>query len=1228
MSHQPASPRLDTKHQPPATTTVRLEQLVSELLQVLRQDIEQLRVGGIALDARAAETFAASTLDVFRKKEWAKASQNPEQFSLRQCFPCIKEFIDSHPTFASCVGADVAMAKSIAVALVKGNFVESQPMREPGVRSPVELPRREIPLFRAIQAGNDSQIPELKTYLQQGGVGQKDEQGNSAIHHVALSGHHLYIPTLLAHHFSISDSNAEGQTALHIAIARGHIATAEALLAQNINVQVIDREGRSALMMAVIHGRAELIPTLLEHGASLQEIDAHKCNLFHLAADHNQLEVMQQLVTLMAGRLPLDEVDDQGRTVLHCVCKHDNPDMLNFLSQCGVNLRAEDADGVRPLAYACNRGHINLVKAYLELDDEIPTQLVKDLALSDSPNAQQIRALFTNRQDQQHARASDAPKKHIIRNFVCQGGGPKGYAYLGAIEELFVDAVRPDAKAEPGTFSLNDIERMAGTSAGAITAALLAVGNRHGQITTLLTTTTFTKFLDGSYQGTFLEKKKELQALQRFGWGDLLNQLCSISNLQFLNKLRTDFGLFAGEKFRTWMERQLTAATGIPNLTFRELDRLANQQPKKFKKLFIIATNLATSCAETFSNETTPDVIVSDAVRMSMSIPFLFVPHQPYQKIDGRRMEIPGSALYIDGGVQENYAIGLFDDFRYRDDVPEIVRTTGGPEYNPQTLGLRLVDISLKRKYESKGTTAASVPVGPASRPDGFKSFMLGTVNTFLNQQESNHGRSFDDRRTVYIDMGDVSVLDFDLSAAQKNSLLNAARVGVMDYRRRVKQYQPPVKMPKALLMSLADHCKSSQLLVQVNADGSLTVPSLSLQRQAPALVYEFYSHGPAEIAIFKTLGIPKHSIDPAGHTALHLAIQKVDLVAIENLLADKFNVNLPSKLQEYPLDVAWNIKDVPKRNAIVKQLIKAGAKYCNPSIRGKLVECCQRSLDETFDADLRRQMAVLRSAQTPVSPTPAVRDAKEGPGPDEKHRPISPITILPSMADRQAVKRQIETTPTAPSLEGLDEMQQVALLTTSSQEILPGLFLGDYEAYRRISQGKDRHFSTVIKVTAQSQNDPKQETFYAPLPDGIVQVDIGMDLEDAESSWPVLRARLPQALQAIDQALQSRQKVLVYCTQGVSRSVAVVIAYLCTRYGVSIEKANNFIKTKRPQIETRFLPALKQSEAEFAKEYRQSSQQPTAAPSPSGFFPSAPAVQTSATISPTVVALQNPGPL
>ena len=90
-----------------------------------------------------------------------------------------------------------------------------------------------------------------------------------------------------------------------------------------------------------------------------------------------------------------------------------------------------------------------------------------------------------------------------IENLVFEGGGVKGIAYAGAIEALETKNV------------LKDVKRVAGTSAGAITAALVSLKYDAATITKVVNNTDFKKFEDhwnplkiptkyGLYKGQFL----------------------------------------------------------------------------------------------------------------------------------------------------------------------------------------------------------------------------------------------------------------------------------------------------------------------------------------------------------------------------------------------------------------------------------------------------------------------------------------------------------------------------------------------------------------------------------------------------------------------------------------------------------------------------------------------------------------------------------------------------
>ncbi|MGH8160694.1 MAG: patatin-like phospholipase family protein, partial [Gammaproteobacteria bacterium] len=90
-----------------------------------------------------------------------------------------------------------------------------------------------------------------------------------------------------------------------------------------------------------------------------------------------------------------------------------------------------------------------------------------------------------------------------FRNLVFEGGGVKGIAYAGAIAELEKRGM------------LADVRRVGGTSAGAITACLLALGPDTVKLREIVTTTPYASFEDSGFFGVF----GDLWRLwKRYGW--------------------------------------------------------------------------------------------------------------------------------------------------------------------------------------------------------------------------------------------------------------------------------------------------------------------------------------------------------------------------------------------------------------------------------------------------------------------------------------------------------------------------------------------------------------------------------------------------------------------------------------------------------------------------------------------------------------------------------------
>lgn len=333
--------------------------------------------------------------------------------------------------------------------------------------------------------------------------------------------------------------------------------------------------------------------------------------------------------------------------------------------------------------------------------------------------------------------------EYHFSNLVFEGGGVKGIAYVGVMEEL--EARNISAK----------IKRVGGTSAGAINAVLFACGYTATEIKAVLSTTDFNDFKDNS----FFVTKDIKRLVKRYGW----------------NK---------GKVFEQWMGKLIQAKTGRVGTTFKELKATGGPD------LYLIATNLSTHFSEKFSAEHTPNMEIRKAARMSMSIPLFFeaVKHERVKNNPTGK-----KSVYVDGGVLMNYPVKLFDRKKYLapsnrikhallrsyyDEGPNvrIRRATHKHIYNKETLGLRL-------DSQAEIDTILSDRL-PAITEDikNILQYSCALVKTILSAQMNQHVHSDDWQRTIYVDTLGIKTTEFSLSDTQKRKLIQSGRDGVRKY--------------------------------------------------------------------------------------------------------------------------------------------------------------------------------------------------------------------------------------------------------------------------------------------------------------------------------------------------------------------------------------------------------------------------------------------------------------
>lgn len=370
----------------------------------------------------------------------------------------------------------------------------------------------------------------------------------------------------------------------------------------------------------------------------------------------------------------------------------------------------------------------------------------------------------------------------VVTNLVFQGGSVKGIAYVGALTSL------------EASIDMSAIKRVAGTSAGAIVAGLLAIGCNLARVKELLSAFDFRAVLDDPAKGIPTQHKvlKSVAKAEEHSW--FFSKIpAKTVKIPIASRLATQNGVYEGEFFRMWIENQIQEQIrslthgehdGV-NLTFAELHDLTKKYPGVFRDLFIVGSNLSLGKKVIFSydNPEMEQVIISDAIRISMSIPDIFVPHHLHCKINGQRLRDATLEEWVDGGLYDNYPIDCFDRPKYMG-AEGLHAAEDGKLYNPETLGFRLVSQERKAYFEG----ASEVP--PTNNTTNILAFNRVIVNAREALQEERYSRKEHIGRTIYIDHLGISSLAFNLSKENQQALIQSGKTATENYFSRLHLVQ------------------------------------------------------------------------------------------------------------------------------------------------------------------------------------------------------------------------------------------------------------------------------------------------------------------------------------------------------------------------------------------------------------------------------------------------------
>lgn len=272
-----------------------------------------------------------------------------------------------------------------------------------------------------------------------------------------------------------------------------------------------------------------------------------------------------------------------------------------------------------------------------------------------------------------------------VKYITFSGGGAKGAVYSGVYEALHENSV------------LDQVKAVSGTSAGALTATLVATGVDVDKLKILMQKMDFTDLLgentglvaykDGVPLREFIREQTLANVADFFKQNPDINELCSkrLENInsvlddltqteKVLQQLMRDTNIDYKEDIAN-LQNQVGELLGHQNIiekiinqnspefedlvnrvkqenssiTFRDLSLLNALEPKRFKDVIITAVDKEKGELRLFNSENSPKVTLEDAAAASAALPVIFKP----VVIEGRE--------YIDGGYINNLPTNYFD---------------------------------------------------------------------------------------------------------------------------------------------------------------------------------------------------------------------------------------------------------------------------------------------------------------------------------------------------------------------------------------------------------------------------------------------------------------------------------------------------------------------------------------------------------------------------------------
>ncbi|WP_087971657.1 patatin-like phospholipase family protein [Oceanobacillus rekensis] len=291
---------------------------------------------------------------------------------------------------------------------------------------------------------------------------------------------------------------------------------------------------------------------------------------------------------------------------------------------------------------------------------------------------------------------------------VFSGGGVKAFAYVGVLASLKEQNLK--------------LERVAGTSAGAIVASFIAAGFEVEEIEGLISQLDLEQLVDPP----------------------VLTKLLPFTKWLFLYHM---LGINKGDKLERWLETAL-ASKNIH--TFHDIKSgylKVVVSDLSLGKLIIIPDDLE----RVYGIQ--PDLFpVAKAVRMSAGFPFFFMPKQMPGKYKKK-------SIMVDGGLLSNFPLWIFDNNR-----------SGKTKQRP-LLGIKLTDV-------------AKEGIGPRDIKNALDMFQA-LFSTMKQAHDSRYISKNEKQNILFVPVQNTGAVNFHISEKTRENLIQEGKESASDFLKK-----------------------------------------------------------------------------------------------------------------------------------------------------------------------------------------------------------------------------------------------------------------------------------------------------------------------------------------------------------------------------------------------------------------------------------------------------------